>query len=137
MAVALRRRSADRRQDVSLDNETYTVVGVMDADFQKPTYAQLWTPLIWEPAEKAVRGEHHFSGVARLKDGVSVAQAQAQLDSIAANLAQQYPADDAGWGALVVPLLEAHVGPVRQSLLVLLGAVRVRAAESRARMSPT
>jgi len=108
---------------VSLDNETYTVVGVMDADFQKPTYAQLWTPLIWEPAEKAVRGEHHFSGVARLKDGVSVAQAQAQLDSIAANLAQQYPADDAGWGALVVPLLEAHVGPVRQSLLVLLGAV--------------
>ena len=51
---------------VSLDNETYTVVGVMDADFQKPTYAQLWTPLIWEPAEKAVRGEHHCSGVARL-----------------------------------------------------------------------
>ncbi len=108
---------------VSLDNETYTVVGVMAADFQKPTYAQLWTPLIWDPAEKAVRGEHHFSAVARLKDGVSVAQAQGQLDSIAANLAQQYPADDAGWGALVVPLKEAHVGPVRQSLLVLLGAV--------------
>ena len=108
---------------VSLDNETYTVVGVMAADFEKPTYAQLWTPLTWDPAEKAVRGEHHFSAVARLKDGVSVAQAQAQLDSIAANLAQQYPADDAGWGALVVPLKEAHVGPVRQSLLVLLGAV--------------
>src|SRR5262249_17313983 len=90
---------------------------------QKPGYAQLWTPLIWDPAEKAVRGEHHFSAVARLKDGVSVSQAQARLDAIAANLAEQYPADDAGWGALVVPLHEELVGDVRQSLLVLLGAV--------------
>ena len=108
---------------VALDNQTYTIVGVMAADFDKPGYAQLWTPLIWEPAEKIVRGEHHFGAAARLKDGVSVAQAQAQLDSIATALAQQYPADNAGWGAQVVPLREQTVGDVRESLLVLLGAV--------------
>jgi predicted permease len=110
-------------RQLALDGESYAVVGVMANDFQKPGYAQLWTPLIWDPAEKVVRGEHHFLAVARLKAGVTVAQAQAQLDSIAASLAQQYPADDAGWGALVVPLREQTVGESRKSLLVLLGAV--------------
>jgi putative ABC transport system permease protein len=108
---------------VQLNNQSYAVVGVMAGDFQKPGYAQMWTPLIWDPAEKLVRGEHHFIAVARLKPDVSVAQAQAQLDSISATLAQQYPADDAGWGALVQPLRDATVGEVRTPLFVLLGAV--------------
>jgi predicted permease len=108
---------------VELNNETWTVIGVMAADFQKPGYAQLWTPLVWDPLEKTVRGEHHFSAVARLKDGVSIGQAQAQLDTIAASLARQYPADDAGWGAQVVALSDATIGDVRKPLLILLGAV--------------
>ena len=108
---------------IALNGDSYTVVGVMAADFQKPGYAQLWVPLVWDPIEKTVRGEHHWSAVARLKPGVTVAQAQAQLDSIAANLARQYPADDAGWGALVMPLSDATVGDFRKPLLILLGAV--------------
>jgi predicted permease len=108
---------------IVLNDETWTVIGVMAPDFQKPGYAQLWTPLVWDPAEKAVRGEHHWTAVARLKPGVSVEQAQARLDAIAANLAEQYPADDAGWGAQVERLSDTTVGEFRKPLLILLGAV--------------
>jgi len=108
---------------IVLNGETYSVVGVMAEDFRKPDYAQLWVPLVWDAQEKTVRGEHHFSAVARLKPGVSVASAQSQLNSIATALAQQYPADNAGWGAVVIPLHEATVGDVKKPLIVLLGAV--------------
>jgi predicted permease len=64
-----------------------------------------------------------MAAVARLRPGVSVQQAQAQLDTIAARIAEQYPADAAGWGAAVVPLREETVGDVRKPLLILLGAV--------------
>jgi putative ABC transport system permease protein len=110
-------------RDVRLDGTRRTVIGVMPADFEKPGWARLWTPLVWDPVEKAVRGEHSLSAVARLKPGVTVAQAQAQLDTIAARIAQQYPADSAGWGAKVVPLREETIGDVRRPLLILLGAV--------------
>ena len=108
---------------IHLDGQVYTVMAVMPPSFEKPSYASLWTPWMMTPQEKAVRGEHSISAVARLKPGVSMAQAQAQLDTIAARLAQQYPADSAGWGAAVVPLREETVGEVRKPLLTLLGAV--------------
>src|SRR3954471_2904033 len=95
----------------------------MPASFVKPESAVLWVPLVWTAQEKAVRGEHSMAAVARLKAGVTVQQAQAELDTIAARIAQQYPADSAGWGAAVVPLREETVGDVRKPLLMLLGAV--------------
>ncbi|MDT8068004.1 MAG: ABC transporter permease [Terriglobia bacterium] len=110
-------------KNIELNGQAYTVVGVMPASFDKPDWATFWTPLVWDPAEKAVRGEHHFLAVARLKAGVSLAQAQANLSTIAARLAQQYPADDAGWGAKVIGLREDTVGEVREPLFILLGAV--------------
>ena len=113
-------------QTVRLDNEQYTVVGIMPARFHFPTFnppPQLWTCLQFTPKEAAVRGNHNYLGIGRLKDGVSLEQAQAELSNIAAQLEQQYPADDAGWGAKVVPLREELVGEVRPALLVLLGAV--------------
>ena len=110
-------------KNIQLNNQAYTVIGVMASNFQKPGWALLWTPLIWDPAEKIVRGEHHFMAVARLKPGVSVEQAQTNLDTIASRLAQEYPADDAGWGAQVVQLREETVGDVRKPLYILLGAV--------------
>jgi putative ABC transport system permease protein len=110
-------------KNIQLNGQAYTVIGVMPPSFDKPTWASLWTPLAWDPAERVVRGEHHFLAVARLKPGVSVEKAQTQLDTIAARLAQQYPADDAGWGVKVVPLREETVGEVRKPLLILLGAV--------------
>jgi predicted permease len=110
-------------KSVVLNNESWAVIGVMAADFQKPDYAQMWTPLVWDPAEKTIRGEHHWTAVARLKAGVSIEQAQARLDAIAANLAGQYPADDAGWGAQVERLSDTTIGQFRKPLLILLGAV--------------
>ena len=110
-------------KDVRLNGTSRTVIGVMPATFEKPPFAALWTPLVWDPVAKAVRGEHSLSAVARLKPGVGVTEAQSQLDIIAARLAQQYPEDDAGWGAKVVPLREETVGDVRRPLLILLGAV--------------
>ena len=110
-------------KNVELNGQAYTVIGVMPSDFDKPSYAFFWTPLVWDPAEKAVRGEHHFYALARLKPGVSIAEAQANLGTIAARLAQQYPADDAGWGAKVIGLREDTVSDVRKPLFILLGAV--------------
>jgi putative ABC transport system permease protein len=108
---------------IHLDGQAYTVLGVMPESFAKPPFAQLWTPLVWTPEAKAVRGEHSLAAIARLKPGVTVQQAQSQLDAIAARIAEQYPADSAGWGAAVVPLREETVGEVRKPLLMLLGAV--------------
>ncbi len=110
-------------RNVQLNGKAYTVIGVMPANFEKPSWAKLWTPLVWEPAERAVRGEHHYLAIARLKPGVTLQNAQADLDTIAARLAQQYPADDAGWGAKVMSVREDLVGDVRKPLLILLGAV--------------
>ena len=108
---------------IHLDGDAYAVIGVMPSSFAKPGSASLWVPLVWTSQDKAVRGEHSMAAVARLKPGVTVQQAQLQLDAIAARIGEQYPADSAGWGAAVVPLREETVGDVRKPLLMLLGAV--------------
>ncbi len=59
--------------------------------------------MAWSDQEKSVRGEHHSVVVARLKPGATQKQAQAEIDAISARLSDQYPADDKGWGAIVVP----------------------------------
>jgi predicted permease len=108
---------------ITLNAEAYTVIGVMGPTFRRPEYAEMWTPLALTDKEKSVRGEHHFQAVARLKPGVSVKAAQAELTTISKRLEQQYPQDDKDWGALVIPLRDNLVGDVRPALLVLLGAV--------------
>ena len=116
-------------QDISLDGAAYRVIGVMPAKFQFPIAsdpadaAKLWTPLAMTDKERAVRGEHHYSVIGRLRPGVSIQQTQAEMDTISRRLEQEFPADDKGWGAVVKPLREELVGDVRTPLLVLLGAV--------------
>ncbi len=105
------------------DGQPYTIAGVMGEKFRFPGFAQYWTPMGWTNQERSVRGEHHYMVIARLKPDSAVAQAQAEMTSISARLEQQYPEDDKGWGALVMPLREDLVGDVRPALLVLLGAV--------------
>ena len=83
----------------------------------------MWTPMAWTDKEKAVRGEHHSVVVARLRPGVDLKQAQAEMSTISNRLQQQYPEDDKGWGAVVVPLHDDMVSDVRPALLILLGAV--------------
>jgi len=108
---------------INFEDESYTVVGVAPSSFRYPEWAQAWAPMAWTDKEKAVRGEHHSGVVGRLKGGVDLKQAQAEMDAISARLADEYPEDDKGWGAVVVPLHDALVGDVRPALLVLLGAV--------------
>ena len=108
---------------INFDGESYTIVGVAPATFRYPEWAQAWQPMAWSDKEKSVRGEHHSVVVARLKRGVELKQAQAEMDAISARLADQYPEDDKGWGAIVVPLHADLVGDVRFALLMLLGAV--------------
>jgi putative ABC transport system permease protein len=110
-------------RNITLDGGTYLVAGVMPASFRIPDYAQMWTPMAWTDKQKAVRGEHHYSVVARLKPGIDVKQAQSEMNTISNRLEQAYPEDDKGWGALVTPLHDDLVSDVRPALLVLLGAV--------------
>ena len=108
---------------ILLDGTPHTVVGIMDASFAYPDWAQLWTPLAWTAEERAVRSEHSLTVIARLRDGVGVEQAQAEMTAISGRLEQAYPEDNKGWGAVVVPLHEELLGDLRPSLMVLLGAV--------------
>jgi len=108
---------------VTLDGTPYIIVGVMGPKMTKPDFAQAWTPLGLTAQEAAVRGEHHFLSVARLKPGVTLPQAQAEMNTISHRLEQAYPADDKGWGASVISLREDVVGEVRPALLMMLGAV--------------
>ncbi len=108
---------------VSLDGTPYLIVGVMGPKMTKPDFAQAWTPLGLTAQEAAVRGEHHFMSVARLKPGVTLQQAQAEMNTISQRLEQAYPADDKGWGASVISLRDDVVGDVRPALLMMLGAV--------------
>jgi putative ABC transport system permease protein len=109
--------------DINLDGQPYLVAGVMPSNFQFPDFAKMWTPMAWTDQERAVRGEHHSIVIARLKPGVELKQAQAEMNTMSDRLQQQYPDDDKGWGAVVVPMQQDLVSDVRPALLVLLGAV--------------
>jgi putative ABC transport system permease protein len=112
---------------LQLNGEPYAIVGVMPARFTMKAWGvaglDLWVPLAYTDAERAVRDNHNDAVVARLAPGVTVAQAQAEMTLISTRLEQQFPQTNAGWGATVVPLQELIVGDVRLSLLMLLAAV--------------
>ncbi|MGA9981559.1 MAG: ABC transporter permease [Candidatus Sulfotelmatobacter sp.] len=110
-------------RDINLDGQPYLVAGVMPANFRFPDFAQMWTPMAWTDQERAVRGEHHSIVIARLRPGVGLKQAQAEMNTISDRLQQLYPDDDKGWGAVVIPMQQDLVSDVRPALLVLLGAV--------------
>jgi predicted permease len=117
-------------QKVQLNTVPCTVIGVMPANFEwhirkrsgtgKP--AEIWTILPMPKEGPALIGRF-LSTVARLKPGVSIQQAQAEMTTIAARLDQANPSHNKDWSAEVVPLREQFVGNVRPALLILLGAV--------------
>ncbi|MFZ0062956.1 MAG: ABC transporter permease [Pyrinomonadaceae bacterium] len=108
------------------NGRSYTIIGVMPPGFQYPSRAEMWVPLgqlVGDP-DWQQRGNHPgLYGVARLKPGVTLAQAQAEMDSIAANLQKQYPDTNSKNGVRIRPLLEVLVGDVGSTLWVLFGAV--------------
>ena len=121
------RRFGGRRsvvgESVILSGVPYTIIGVLPESFQFAGRADMefWATLQPERGCDLRRSCHNLYGVARLKDGVSVATALADMKSIAAQLERQYPDSNRGQSASVVPLYEAFVGYIRPILLTLLG----------------
>jgi predicted permease len=114
---------------INLDKRSFTIVGVMPAVFRFPILTaseQLWIPLVQDPLFGSWmdrRGGHWLQVTGRLKPGVSMTQAQAELDAIGARLAKEFPAENDGWTIRFVPLKQKIVGNVKSALLVLMGAV--------------
>jgi predicted permease len=110
-------------QDLELNDEKYTVVGVMPAWFGVVGAADIWTPMDMSLKGLGQRGHHQYLGIGRLKRGIEVPTAQAELQTIAQRLEKQYPDSNHKVGAVVIPLKEQLVGGSRTALLILLGAV--------------
>jgi putative ABC transport system permease protein len=113
-------------QDITLNNRSYTVIGVMPEKFQFPTRAEMWVPVgpLSDQENWKNRGNHPgLYAVARLKPGVSVEQARSAMDNIAEGLEKQYPNSNQGNRVRTQPLLENYVRDIRPALWILLGAV--------------
>ena len=111
-------------KQLTLNNQSFTVVGVTPASFQFGLEADVTVPIGLSAERFANRGRDPGTGVvARLKPGVSQQQGETDLNLVAARLEQQYPKTNKGRRVLLTPLHEGIVGSVRQPLVILLGAV--------------
>ena len=109
---------------ITLDGVSKEVVGVMPAGFSYPSGRDAWLPVDYDENFVAKqRGAWYLSVVARLKPGISPQQSAAEVETIGRNLARQYPDANAEIGMTTYPLLEAMVGDIRASVMLLLGAV--------------
>jgi putative ABC transport system permease protein len=114
---------------VTLDNERYTVVGILPPGFQSPSQFNMTIPLLFYipaayPADLLARhGDHGINALGRLKPGVSIAAARAELDAISQSLAQRYPSVCKNLKTGSDLLSKDISGGVRTSLFILLGAV--------------
>ncbi len=112
-------------KSVPLSGNSYTVIGVMPRDFTVPRqradlFVSLWVAY---PEGAAYRGVHFMNTYWRLKPGVTLAQAQADIAGIDQRLAERYPDNERGRHTLLLPLHQALVGKLRTALMVLFGAV--------------
>jgi putative ABC transport system permease protein len=95
---------------LELDQRTYSIVGVMPKTMQYPSTADVYLPFAPTPEQLANRAAHDYVVTARLRDGVTDKQAQAEMQTLAEHLAQAYPATNSGWSVHVEPLLEGING---------------------------
>lgn len=109
---------------ITLNGQPYTVVGIMPPGFRGPIApgAEIWSPL---PIDRSLddRGSYYLRVIGRLAPGVSREAAAADMDRLAALIAEEHPIDYRDVGTRLIPLQETVVGSVREPLLVLLGAV--------------
>ena len=109
---------------ILLDNESYTVIGVMPSNFQfGPKYNRLWVPMRLTPEELADRDNHYLEVLARMKPGVTVEEADAEIKTIMARIARDHPEDAGQLGAYVKPLLNQLTARERLPILLLMAAV--------------
>jgi putative ABC transport system permease protein len=106
-----------------MNNEPFEVIGVMRADFSFPNRrAEVWTPAAFTPQMLGRRGSHFLQCVARLRPGVSLSQAQAEMNVIMRRLQERYPDTNRDIGAVVVPMREQVAGEARLGLIALFSA---------------
>ncbi|MBO0723981.1 MAG: ABC transporter permease [Blastocatellia bacterium] len=109
---------------LTLNGKNYEVIGVAPPSFKFPQNAELWTPMNFEMyPEMRQRKAHFLRPIGRLKPGVSLRQAQADMDAVARSLEAQYPESNTGWNLRIVPLRDQLVGDIKPTLQMLFGAV--------------
>jgi putative ABC transport system permease protein len=111
-------------QSVTLSAVSYTIIGVTPSSFPFPDReTDLWTPMAFTARQAQMHGSHFLTVVGRLKQGVSISEADAELKTIAARLAEQYPGSNAGWSTSITPLQDYQIRDVKSGLIFLLGSV--------------
>jgi len=108
---------------IRIDGVPTQIVGVMNDTVRFPESAELWIPLALSPQEKSVRTEHYLSPVGRLKAGVSLEQAQAEMQTIQQRLQSAFPQTEKGWSVIPMPIGEFVAGPGRDYTIMSLWAV--------------
>ncbi len=109
-------------QRLILGGKGYTIVGVMPKEFAAPSI-DLWIPAQIAPFLMRLREARFLSGIGRMKPGVTIQQAQADLARVQHQLGEQYPQTDKDWSAIAGDLKEQRVGDYRRTLLLVFGAV--------------
>jgi putative ABC transport system permease protein len=111
-------------KEIIVEGEVATIVGVMPSDFDFPKGVDLWATLVYNPQTwMKNRNFRVLRAIGRLKPGLTLAQARADMDTIAARLEKEYPKDNEGFGVVLIPLVETIFGNARPALYVLMGAV--------------
>jgi putative ABC transport system permease protein len=112
-------------QSLTLDNEPFTIIGVLPVEFESLALGRwkIWAPLSVDPDQ--LLGRHHRNRrvIARLQPGVTINQAQAEMEGIAEQLVALYPKENAGWRIGVASLQDVEVGDTRAALFIFAGAV--------------
>jgi predicted permease len=111
-------------RNIDLNGVSYTIIGVLPPGSAYPATGEFWMPLsLMDKESQASRVWHTVNVLGRLKPGVSLGQAQADMQTIAARLAEVYPATNRNIGVLLTPLREQLVGSLRPAILSLMGCV--------------
>jgi len=110
-------------QTIELNARRYTIVGVMPASFRFPWKSQLWVPQVMDGEELRGRGSHWLNALGRMKPGVTLQAALADLKIVAARLEKQYPGPNEKVGAAVTALRDDMVGDISNRLYMMLGSV--------------
>jgi predicted permease len=111
-------------RSIALNGRSHEIIGVMPGTLRVPADAELWKPLAPEPTLRQARGSFWLPVIGRLRPGVTVEQAQAEMNGIAARLEEAYPGNR-GFGINVVGLHRQLVGDIERTLVLLLSAVGV------------
>ena len=111
-------------KSLTLHGKSFTVIGVMPAGQAVPfNLFEVWVPFALEASRLSRHADRFVRPIGRLKPGVTIRQAQAEMDTITRRLEKLYPQENAGAGVSIIPLREMFAGEMRSALLVMLGAV--------------